>query len=186
MIVGLYTPKEFEMDSIEIGTQMTRIFMIKYDLLLERSYFIIKIRVICVPISISDSIFYLGLNNPIVIMNKASSQKSRRDGIIMSSLQDFGISYNNLCYNNSIPSGFWMLLLYDRYQSALERRKGGEEGRNLLFKYGRHGIKLVNISIILCCHCSIIIPIFPNPNFFAIISYSLFHKFSFITICPPS
>ena len=67
MTVGLYTPKEIEMDSIEIGTQMTRIVMIKYDLKGNKSYFIITIRVICVPIAKSDSIFKLGINNPTVI-----------------------------------------------------------------------------------------------------------------------
>jgi hypothetical protein len=77
MTVGLFTPKEIEIDSSDIGTQMTRIFMIKYDLLSERSYFIIKIRVICVPITISYSIFYLGINKPTVIKkNKVPERRA--------------------------------------------------------------------------------------------------------------
>jgi hypothetical protein len=34
MTFGLYTPKEFEYDSTEIGTQMTRIFIIISDSIL--------------------------------------------------------------------------------------------------------------------------------------------------------
>jgi len=50
-----------------IGTQMTRIFMIKYDLSDNKSYFIIKIRVICVPISLESISISFGVNKPTVI-----------------------------------------------------------------------------------------------------------------------